>query len=252
MRNKDDKPPKTGRKRQVRRKNRQNGNVRPRLTAFLFDSIFQVVTWVGIAACLGAIFYFLSKDNMRGTYWGGAGLVILILLMIAMVGDRHFFQNSSAQPTISPTSARTKERPYVFIHENALTKPLTGGQPISIRTVYENTGPGEVRVTFKNSTAAFRVDDNRSLKYAPYDPAATVSFTIPPQRRSETFFSFRDPLFTDEDIKGLHDGRAKLYFFARGEFKDESGRKYPLDFRFVYDPESGGLFVCADSITIDD
>jgi hypothetical protein len=215
-----------------------------RMSNFLSTIFFVIGALVFAVACV-----YWDKGGYRNN-WFALGWGVLGYLLLGGGAACAFYKD-----VIEPSKAvdtSPKERPYVFTHENVITKPLTGGESTTIRIMFENTGPGEVTVTMKNSTACFVVDGRRALKYAPYDPAATISFIIPPKHRGEGILRFPGQL-TDADIRGLHEGRAKLYFFARGEYRDESGRKYPLDFRRKYDPEMPGLLaVCEDSITISD
>src|ERR1700736_4090127 len=81
--------------REVNKQDNKNGLLLSRTAAFLFDSAYQIVTWVCIAGSFLAMSYFLSKDNMRGAYWSGVVLLIFVVLMLALLGDRHFFQGKA-------------------------------------------------------------------------------------------------------------------------------------------------------------
>lgn len=215
-----------------------------RMSNFLSTVFFVIGALVFAVAC---VYWDKSgyRNNWFALWWGSLGYLLL------GIGAACAFYKDVIEPS-KAVATIPKERPYVFVHKEELTKPLTSGEPVTIRVGYENTGPGEITLTTRNSTACFIVDGSRSFKYAPYDPTALVSIAIPPKHRSEVILKF--PLqLTDADVKAVLDGRAKLYFFARGEYKDESGRKYPLDFRRIYNPElPGSLGVCEDSITISD
>src|SRR5438093_229339 len=84
---------------------------------FLFDSSYQVVTWVLIALCIGAIFYYAGKDNGRGILWSGIGLLFSIILMIGIIADRRFFKSNHA--AIS-TLARQAGTPHIFFKTTGL------------------------------------------------------------------------------------------------------------------------------------
>ena len=65
---------------------------------------------------------------------------------------------------------------------------------------------------------------------------------------------FRDEAvyrLTPEKINAIEDGRARLFFFARGEYKDSLGRVYPWPFCRMYDKDMpGNLIMCPDQMTI--
>src|SRR5262245_397708 len=97
-------------KEKVNQKNKPDNSILSRLPDFLFDSAYQIVTWVCIGGCLAFFFYSLSRDSMRGAYWSGSFLIVFIVLMLALVGDRHFFQSRKGEP-ITKSKALTKH-PY--------------------------------------------------------------------------------------------------------------------------------------------
>src|SRR5690348_8712395 len=106
--NEKSKPRKTKRKRKVAKQHSEHGFTLSNLNAFLFESAFQVITWVCIGACFLSASIFFSKDNLRGVYWSGIFLAVFIFLMLGLIGDRHFFQGKIKPPA----KQKNIERPY--------------------------------------------------------------------------------------------------------------------------------------------
>ena len=59
-------------------------------------------------------------------------------------------------------------------------------------------------------------------------------------------FDFR---LTPEKLAALKAGTARLFFFARGEYRDEAGKTYSLPFAEMYDPHfPGNLIACPNDV----
>lgn len=229
-------------KHKVNQENSEHGFTLANLKAFLFDSAFNVITWVCIGACFLSASIFFSKDNMRGVYWSGVFLAAFIVLMLGLLGDRWFFQGTKK------TTKPNERRPYVFLNVIGL-KPLVAGQPVSMVAEFKNSGPTQAVVTLSDGTVSVRqLGDARPLAYKPTDKK--LHFTIEPQAPKTAVIGW-DKIFSAEEIKSLNEGTSKLYFFARGEYSGEGGEKYPLDFRFVYDSEPPlYLIECPEDVKI--
>jgi hypothetical protein len=116
---------------------------------FLFDSVYQIVTWVCIALAVGGIWYFASRDNSRGILWAAIALFCSIAIMIGIIADGHFFRKGALKKTTTEEknavqdapesslekSLRTSNRAYVGI--KAITADLKNGR---VLIDLENTG----------------------------------------------------------------------------------------------------------------
>ena len=72
------------------------------MRAFLFESAYQVVTWVFITISIAAVFYFLAKGNHRGVLWSVITMVICVAIMIGLIADRYVVSDAPILPTDRP------------------------------------------------------------------------------------------------------------------------------------------------------
>jgi hypothetical protein len=82
---------------------------RDHMKEFLFESVFQVVTWVFIAIAIGALFYYKSNKDTRGFIWSTVALVCFVAVMVGIIADRHFI------PRVSGASSSTSDDPAADI-----------------------------------------------------------------------------------------------------------------------------------------
>ena len=208
---------------------------------FVFESLYQVVTWVFIGLTIGGIFYFLSKGNIRGVVWSSVGLICFVVIMIGIVADHYFFR-SEAQTAVS-----SKERPYVFFEHAQLMKPLASGDRPAITMILANSGPVEATGVVKDISYYLSLD--RAVHTLEYHPGAQVTFSLEPTARVTIRFNPKFVL-TEEVVKAATEGKVWLFFYARGEYKDATGQTYPLQFCRLYDNDMpGNLINCDDGIT---
>jgi hypothetical protein len=120
----------------------------------LFESVFQVVTWVGIAVAIAAIFYFLSKDNLRGAIWSSAALACAVAVMLAIIADRYFVHRAinrtsssgpAPAPALDPNLARDnlaveEFRARLSIQQSVMTDDILPGKKPSVTFTITNTG----------------------------------------------------------------------------------------------------------------
>jgi len=210
-----------------------------KITDFLFDSAYQVVTWVLIALSIGGFFYFLGKSNGRGALWSAIALFIFIAIMIGIVADRFFFRGTNK-----------KERPYVIFRATRL-KPLTVGNYPVIEYQLENISKGEVSVLFKYATCQFTQDAKQSSFQSV--TSDEVKFTMAPTKVIYGQMRFPKHILVEDEIKALNQEpeQGRLAFYARGEYKDiGGGPRYPLNFCMLYNPYiDGNLIFCDSAIT---
>ncbi len=67
---------------------------------FLLDSIWNIVTWVGIALSIGAIFLFWSKNEWASVYWSVAALAGCVGIMLLLLVKQHFWDSTKIQQMI--------------------------------------------------------------------------------------------------------------------------------------------------------
>lgn len=129
-----------------------------------------------------------------------------------------------------------------------LKKPLAVGEKPVIQHVLGNSGQTEALVKFWDNSYYL---DGRPFKntfeYLPYPPS---SYNLAPNAEVNGEFRF-DFVVTKENLKALQNDTARLYFFSRGEYRDEDGTIYPFPFCRMYDKDmSGDLIVCPDNVKI--
>jgi hypothetical protein len=214
-----------------------------KMTNFLFESLYQVITWVFIALAVGSIFYFLSKGNTRGVLWSSVGLVCFVAVMIGIVGDHYFFR-SEVQ-----TTAPAKERAYVFIEGTSLAKPLSAGEKPILMIYLTNSGVLEATGFLKD--LSFYWTSDHSMQSFPYYQSKGATFSLAPTAHFVVRFK-PDLVLNEEMVKGIVAGTIRLLFYARGEYKD-SERSYPLSFCRQYDSDMpGNLINCGEGIEFKD
>jgi hypothetical protein len=229
-------------RKEKRRESNSDGGRKMNISDLLFDSVYQIVTWVVIAGAIGGIYHFLSKDNWRGVLWSSIGLACAVAIMIGLIADRYFFR--------SATKETKQERPYVVFRELAL-QPLNAGNYPTIQYLIENTSKSEeVTVRFARSTARFTRDRNQwSLEYA--EGIEPTTFRMAPTDFYHGIIRFPGMVLSAEDIKGLNEETLWLFFFAQYEYEDRSGNKYPEPFCRIYSPHiDGNLTICPPTVTI--
>ena len=141
-----------------------------------------------------------------------------------------------------------RERPYVFFKMTKLLKPLAVGEKPTVEFILANSGQMEAIGFIRDISYFFDVDPvEQSFEYQNNEP---VSFSLAPtaEWNGQLRLSF---VLTKEKIKVIADGGARLFFFARGEYKDSLGRVYALPFCRMYDKGMlGNLIMCPDQMAI--
>jgi hypothetical protein len=167
--------------------------------------------------------------------------------MLGLLADRYFFQRTGANSETRQHSWN-EHRPYVFIKECGLKTPLAIGEKIVVQFRLENSGLSEAVVKFWDNTYYF---NNKPFKNAfQYMPFKSSSIYLAPKATGNGEFRF-DFSITEEKLKAIQGGEARLYFFSRGEYKGEDGTVYPFAFCRMYDKDIGGnLIVCPDEIRV--
>jgi len=150
--------------------------------------------------------------------------------------------------SLNATQPEVRERPYVFFKMTKLLNPLAVGEKPTVEFILANSGKREAIGFIRDITYFFDIDPlEESYEYQNSEP---LSFSLAPTEEwnGQMRLSF---VLSKQKINAIEDGRARLFFFARGEYKDSLGRVYPLPFCRTYDKDmSSNLIMCPDQMTI--
>jgi len=129
-----------------------------------------------------------------------------------------------------------------------MLEPLSAGKSPVLTFLIENTGPVEVTGYFKDATCRFSdFVDERFLTYMRSDSG---KFRLAPLEKSTIQWPFVAPILDEYQIKMLNENTATLYLFARGEYSDEAGNKYPITYCRQYSTAfPNHLVFCDEGIT---
>src|SRR5438270_8094110 len=112
-----------------------------KLRALLFDSAYQVVTWVFIALSISAGFFFLGKQNYRGVVWSVVALLICTVIMLGLLYERYVTEWKAVNVPLS-----LSDRPWLNIEVipgGPITyRPQQRGISIFVPVIYRVTNTG--------------------------------------------------------------------------------------------------------------
>jgi hypothetical protein len=151
----------------------------------------------------------------------------------------------SSPPTATIETAATT-RPYVVLADTELVTPVEPDKPVQVRFTLKNTGQTQATGSFTDFTYCFSTHpDQREFAYQPAEP---VSFSLAPLEQWSGYF-FPTFILSPEKLEALNAGKARLFFYARGEYRDANGKTYQLPFARIYHPEvAGRLAVSPDNV----
>ena len=126
-------------------------------------------------------------------------------------------------------TAKPAARPRILFVENRLILSAKENEPLRLAFGVMNNGNADATVTFKDQTYYLGTDPSqKSFKHQTFPPEEFVVAAVPNAiYRSEMRFDF---LLTPEKLAALNSGKARLFFFARGEYRDESTRRTHFHF----------------------
>jgi hypothetical protein len=207
------------------------------ISDFLFESIYQIVTWVFIALSIGSIFYFANQGNKKLVMWSVIGLICFTLIMIGIIADRQLFRTASP----SQKSETAKDRPELSI-EKAFVKTLEVGKPETIIMEVQNRGKITAHNITMYSTIVHQPGTSESLLvYGKKPPGVTASLAS----GASLTIDFRSEwINTAADIEAIKAGQVLLFHFGKGQYEDESGATYPFQYCFMYEPPSPNMQIC--------
>jgi hypothetical protein len=201
---------------------------------FLFESIWQVITWVCICVTGGFFVSYCIKGQGqgRGIMWSGIFLSIFTLLMIGMVADRIFFQVSE------------KQRPYISISAIGVPGIVLQPGPLTIWCEIKNSLAGpQISIVEANISTWFETNDRPLPKKAEYVPAPhkLSGVTIAPGDIFRASYS-GDLELKESDIKLIREGAIKLYVYGFVKFRGTTKTEYCKGFIGFYDPNGQQQF----------
>lgn len=141
----------------------------------------------------------------------------------------------------SSESKPAKHARVLFV-EKKLILPTKEGDPVRISFGLMNIGNSDATVTLKDRTYYFSTDPAQTVfKFQPA-PAVEIPVSAVPNAiwRAEMRFDFQ---VTPEKIEALKSGKARLFFYAHGEYRDATEETYLLPFEEMYDPMFPGNLI---------
>ncbi len=150
---------------------------------------------------------------------------------------------ASMQSAWGPSSeSKPAKHARVLFVEKKLILPTKEGDPVRISFGLMNIGNSDATVTLKDRTYYFSTDPAQTVfKFQPA-PAVEIPVSAVPNAiwRAEMRFDFQ---VTPEKIEALKSGKARLFFYAHGEYRDATEETYLLPFEEMYDPMFPGNLI---------
>ncbi len=133
-----------------------------------------------------------------------------------------------SHPSVSVKCAR------VLFVETRLILPTAESDLVRISFGLMNVGDIDAVVTIRDHTYFFSTDPQQTVFAYISAPAEEMLIRAIPNAiwHAEMRFDFR---LSREKLEILGSGKARLFFYARGEYRDTTGQSYPLPFAEMYD-----------------
>lgn len=128
-------------------------------------------------------------------------------------------------------------RPYVIFASTELVLPPDRNRPIQVTFDLKNTGQSEAGGSLRDFTYYFST--NPEQREFAYQHSKATIFSLAPSEQWRGHF-LPPFVLSAEELKALDVGRARLFVYARGEYRDASGRTYSLPFARIYHPSVVG------------
>jgi hypothetical protein len=173
------------------------------------------------------------------------------LLLIAFAAIIGFYGTQLAREgwtkMFSPPAAEaTAMRPYVVVVSTELVIPADHTNPVQVVFDLKNTGQTEAVGSMRDFTYYFSVDTTR--REFPYQHSEAITFSLAPGEQWRGHF-LPPFVLSDEKLQALDAGDARLFVYARGEYRDPAGRVFPFPFARMYHPiVAGKLAICPSGI----
>jgi len=173
----------------------------------------------------------------------GAGLwTTCAAIVFAVIGACCWYQDMLRKEDAAKKRAEPANHARVLFVETRLILPAKDGDPVTIAFGLMNTGNADATFTLKDRTYYFSVDPTQTVfKYQSTPPEEMPISAIPNAVwRAEMRFDLR---LTPEKLDALNSGKARLFFYACGEYRDASGEIHPLPFAEMYDATFPGNLI---------
>jgi hypothetical protein len=204
--------------------------------SFLFALLFTV------ALTLTIVFRQEKKWKLARIF----GIISVICGAITIVAGAIYYL-SPAQPVIQMIGP--PEKPYMFVTESRMDELIADKSPVVIMEI--QNGPNESTLIFTDVSCTFtRFVPEKYLTYTKGRDSQKMKFA--PHQVLTAKWDRKVDVLTQDQINELNAKQptAELYFFARGEYTDDTG-KHPLNLCWKYDKDfPTHLAICVDDITI--
>ena len=195
-----------------------------KILAFLFVSVYDVITWVGIAFFVGFALIYGFQHNWRGVMWSIALLLCCVIIMIAIRADQHFFQNVAPQKL-----SRAELRAH-----KAQVK-LRAGYPEEVAVAIRNFGDlTATNLWLDGRTYVKPKDFNGPLEREGWTRSDSPTDILPDT--DITVVLLGDRSWTNEGVQMAKRRDILLFHYSEGMYQDEAGNEYPISFCFRYEP----------------
>jgi hypothetical protein len=165
-----------------------------------------------------------------------SGIVIIAISAVLAFYGTQLARDGWAK--VFPVKASTvATRPYVVFTSTDLIVPQDRKQPIQIHFDLKNNGQSEAKGSLKDFTYYFST--NPEQREFAYQKSEATSFSLAPLEQWRGHF-LPPFILSVEMLKALNAGSARLFIYARGEYRDASGKGYSLSFARVYHPTVAG------------
>jgi len=201
----------------------------------------EIVVYVlGVAVAVLTILsgVVMSVGHRDAGLWTACAAVVLTIMGgFAWYQDR-LWKNDEARENAHP---RAKSARVLFV-ENRLVLPSQGRGPVAVSFGLMNTGNADAVVRIWDRTYFFSVHPEQTVFSYQSSPPEEVRVPAIPNAivRGEMRYGFE---ITPEKLEALKAGKARLFFFARGQYSDGSGEAHPLLFSGMYDATFAGNLV---------
>jgi len=142
-----------------------------------------------------------------------------------------------------------EKRPHVLIKDIKLQFPERTEEPVVVKFTFVNVGNSDAVVKMWNKTLIY--DVTLSSSRFPYQLNEALEFPVEAIEGTGNHAAMRfyGLTFTTETKKALDSKKARLFIFTRCEYRDDTGKVYPLPFARMYDPDlPGNLIFCPNHI----
>lgn len=201
-----------------------------KIIAFFFDSVYQVVTWVWIAVSISSFFFFAGKPRVeggKGMAWSAVSLSIAVVVMILLLAKKYFLD------------AREMARPELYISGSRML-PLKVGQGETVVLGIKNRGNATARnIRLGNANHLFLPGSfSGPLEYIPIPGSVDTQPDIGVGPEEKTTAAISPYALTADRIKKLQNKTLLFFHFCEGDYEDDKGNIYPLDYCYMYEPSA--------------